>query len=265
MFWTEVWDESRQRATIAAAAVELVELKERERPPVRSLKAALLSRPRPAVIAEFKRASPSKGLIRPDLQPEEVARAYQVGGAAAISVLTEPRYFHGDLSDLQRIRAVADRPLLRKDFLSDPYQVWEARAAGADAVLLIVAGLGERLDEFLATAAAAGLEALVEVHGPVELDLALRAGAEIIGVNSRDLKSLAVTPATFRQLAPPWPGGALGVAESGLQGPDDIARVAALGYQAVLVGEHLMRSADLVVATAELTGEGPRGDSGHVD
>lgn len=260
MFWEDVWTASRERAAKAAATVDLSDLKNRPRSLIRSLRAALGSRPRPAVIAEFKRASPSKGLIRPDLEPEAVARAYQAGGATAMSVLTEPRYFHGELADLQRIRAVTELPLLRKDFLTDPYQVWEARAAGADAVLLIVAGVGERLEELLATVREAGLEALVEVHSRAELDQAERAGAAIIGVNCRNLKSLAVTPATFRELAPPWVGGALGVAESGLRGPDDVAQVVELGYQAVLVGEHLMRSADLAAATAQLLGA-----AGHVD
>lgn len=197
------------------------------------------------IIAEHKRRSPSRGAIREDLAPGAVCLAYQEGGAVALSVLTDQDFFGGQLSHLGEARASSGLPLLRKDFLVDPYQVWEARGAGADAVLLIVAALSDaELGSLLAEASAAGLEALVEVHDRPELDRALLAGARVVGVNNRDLKTLAVTLETAVALAPHIPDGVVAVAESGIKTGRDIRRLRDAGYDAFLVGEHLMSAPD---------------------
>ena len=221
----------------------------------------------PLLIAEIKRASPSKGPIRPDADAVALARAYAAGGAGAISVLTEPDWFGGSLHDLRAVRAAVDLPLLRKDFIADPRQLSEAADAGADAVLLIVAALDDaRLHALLAEATTLGLDALVEVHDAPELARALDAGAGIIGVNNRNLASLSVGTAAvdLAALAPP---GTLLVAESGLRAPKDIHRHAALGYRAFLVGEALMRADDTEAATralvAALAYPGEGRDPGH--
>jgi indole-3-glycerol phosphate synthase len=197
------------------------------------------------VIAEFKRRSPSRGVIRDDLQPTAVAQAYEIGGAAALSVLTEEQYFAGSLEDLQQARAATLLPTLRKDFIVDPYQVREAWVAGADAVLLIVAIVSDHeLRRLMATTRELGLDALVEVHTAVELDKALAVEAEIIGVNNRDLGTLDVRLETSLELATRIPDGVLKVSESGIRTGEDVSRVRAAGYDAVLVGEHLMSSPD---------------------
>jgi len=212
---------------------------------VRSLYDALAAAPPPRVIAEIKRRSPSRGPIRPDLDPLDCAKAYAAAGAAALSVLTDARFFGGSLDDLCRVRAAVELPLLRKDFVLDARQVDEARWAGADAVLLIVAALpAERLAALLAHAAARGLDALVEVHDADELETARAAGARLVGINNRDLRSFEVDLGTTEALAPRAGAGRLVVTESGIHGPADLRRLAAAGAGAFLVGESLMREPD---------------------
>jgi len=218
-----------------------------------------LARPgRINVIAEHKRRSPSRGAIREDLAPGAVCLAYQQAGAAALSVLTDEDFFGGQLSHLGEARASSWLPLLRKDFVVDPYQVWEARAAGADAVLLIVAALSDaELRSLLGEASAAGLEALVEVHDRPELERGLLAGARIVGVNNRDLKTLAVTLETSVGLALHIPDGVVAVAESGIKTGGDIRRLREAGYDAFLVGEHLMSAPQPGAALRALIEEAP--------
>jgi indole-3-glycerol phosphate synthase len=212
--------------------------------PVRSL-ADALSAPGLSVIAEIKRRSPSAGDIRGDLDPVHRAHAYEQGGAAAISVLTEPDFFSGSLSDLEMVRGAVTVPVLRKDFVLDPVQVWEARAAGADAVLLIVAVLDRKaLEECLAVSAAAGLEALVEVHTGPEAEVACDAGARIVGVNNRNLSTFRTDLSVAERLRKLLTENTVTVAESGIAQPADAARMAAAGYDAVLVGEALVRATD---------------------
>lgn len=196
-----------------------------------------------AVIAEVKRASPSAGEIRPGLDAAVAARGYEEAGAAAVSVLTEPRYFHGSLADLARARASCRLPLLRKDFILDEYQLLEARLAGADAVLLIVALLrGKHLQALLGASRALGLAALVEAHTAGELGRALEAGADLVGINNRDLGTFKVDLSTTATLAPRVPPGTLLVSESGIRSPEDVRFLAAHGVRAVLVGETLVRA-----------------------
>ena len=219
----------------------------------RSFAAALARADRVNVIGEFKRRSPSRGSIREDLHPVWVAQAYEVAGAAALSVLTEEHFFGGSLEDLHEARSATELPTLRKDFLLDPYQVWEAAFAGADAVLLIVAILSDReLRALLAAADTAGLDALVEVHEAEELRRALAAGAYLLGVNNRDLRSNEVRLETSLELAPMLPADVLAVSESGIRCGADVRRLRDAGYSAFLVGEHLMASADPGVALGEL-------------
>ncbi len=222
--------------------------------PPRGFRQALLGRG-PHVIAELKRRSPSRGEIRQDFDPVAIARAYQAGGAAALSVLTDERFFGGSLAVLEAVRAATALPLLRKDFVIDAYQIDEARVAGADAVLLIVAALTPaELARLGAHAARLGLDALVEVHDEAELDVAKGAGADLIGINNRDLRSFVCDLAVTERLAPRAPQGALIVAESGIFGPEDVARLARAGATAFLVGESLMREADPGLALRRLLG-----------
>ncbi len=208
-----------------------------------------------SLIAEMKRSSPSKGPIRPGASVSEVVRAYQEAGARAVSVLTEGEYFGGSLDDLVEARAACDLPLLRKDFVVDEYQLLEARAAGADAVLLIVAALKKkRLRKLMAAASDLGMDALVEVHDEKEVETAIEAGAELIGINNRDLHSLEVDlDTTFRLLAD-VPAGTVVVAESGITEREDVERLEEAGVDAILVGEVLMRSDDPVRAARTLLG-----------
>jgi indole-3-glycerol phosphate synthase len=217
---------------------------------------AALSRPdRVNVIAECKRRSPSRGVLCESYAPETIARAYQAGGAAAISVLTEPAFFDGALEHLAAVRRSVSVPLLRKDFIVDPYQLLEARAAGADAVLLIVAALGDgELRTLREQASALGLAALVEVHDEHELSRAVDAGARLIGVNNRNLRTLAVdVDASFRLIAR-MPRGVVPVSESGLQSRQDLERLTAAGYEAFLIGERFMTDSDPAAAIGALTG-----------
>ena len=207
-----------------------------------------------ALIAEVKKASPSKGVIRADFDPVALAQAYHAGGAACLSVLTDATYFQGSLDYLTAIRAAVPLPLLRKDFVIDVAQIYEARGAGADAVLVIVAAVPSpaRIAEFVHVAGALGMDALVEVHDARELALAAEAGARLIGVNNRDLASFEVRLETSEELLPLLPPGALGVAESGVFTRADVSRMGAAGARAVLVGESLMRQPDVEAATRRL-------------
>jgi indole-3-glycerol phosphate synthase len=212
-----------------------------------------------SLIAEVKRASPSKGDLAPIADPAALARAYAAGGAAAISVLTEQRRFGGSLDDLLAVRAAVDTPLLRKDFIVTPYQLWEARAAGADLALLIVAALTQpELHALLEVAARVGLTALVEVHDEDELARALTAGATLVGVNARNLRTLEVQPDTFTRLAPRVPDGVVTVAESGIRGPDDVRGYADAGADVVLVGEALVTGGDPRGAVEKMVAAGKR-------
>lgn len=228
----------------------------RAAPPVRPFAAALSGPGGVHVIAEHKRRSPSRGAIREDLAPGDVARAYERAGAAAISVLTDEPFFGGCLAHLEEARGATALPVLRKDFVLDPWQVWEARAAGADAVLLIVAALADaELVRLLAAARQAGVDALVEVHGRDELDRALTAGARTIGVNNRDLRTLAVSLETSLALVPAIPDDVVAVAESGIRTGADVGRLRHAGYDAFLVGEQLMSAPDPGEALARLLEE----------
>lgn len=229
---------ARARATREGARVERAAA---TRQPRGGLFRERLAAPGIAVIAECKRRSPSKGILRVDYDPAAIARAYADAGAAAISVLTEPGFFDGALTHLEQVRAAVDVPVLRKDFLSDEFQLVEARAAGADAILLIVAGLDDgALTRLLRRAHTEGLAALVEVHDREELTRALGAGADIIGVNSRNLKTLEVNLGLHEALVGAIPTGVTAVAESGLRTADDLKRLSAAGYHAFLIGEHFM-------------------------
>jgi len=207
----------------------------------------------PAVIAEVKKASPSKGVLCADFDPARIAGEYLRGGAAAISVLTDESFFQGSLADLEAVRAATDLPVLRKDFTIANSQIVEAAAHGADAILLIAAILTEReLRDFRESAARYAMAALVEVHNRAELDSAIAAGSEIIGVNNRDLSTFHVTLDTSLQLAEHMPAGVLRISESGIHNAADVARLRAAGYTAFLVGEHLMKSADTAAALQQL-------------
>jgi len=214
---------------------------------------AALCRERPAIIAEIKKASPSKGLLCSDFDPPVLAREYEAGGAAALSVLTDEKYFQGTLADLAAARAAVQLPVLRKDFILEEQQVAEAAAHNADAVLLIAAVLPlkllTRLREY---AARFQIAALVEVHDHRELEIALASGAEIVGVNNRDLTTFQVTLETSLRLAERIPPGVVKVSESGIGSHEDVRRLQAAGFDALLVGEHLARSADRARAVREL-------------
>lgn len=212
----------------------------------------------PAVrfLAEIKRASPSAGPIRPGADPVAIAREYAEAGAAAISVLTEPEFFDGDPAFLARVRGEVPQPLLMKDFIVDPWQVVWGRSLGADAVLLIVAALDPRLfDELAAAAREVGLAVLVEVHDEAELERALASGAPAIGVNHRDLKSFTIDLALSERMLPRMPQGIVRVAESGIRDRSDVLRLEAAGFDALLVGERLMRDASPGAALRRLKGD----------
>jgi indole-3-glycerol phosphate synthase len=253
---------SRRRRVAEARAREPLEaLRERAqcRPPALDPLARLAGVPptRRAVIAEIKRRSPSKGPLRPGLDPGALARQYEAAGAAAISVLTEPDHFGGSVADLSAVRGAVGVPLLYKDFVLDPYQLWEARAAGADLVLLIVALLGAETARYVGLAAEAGLTPLVEVHDGPELEAAVASGARLVGVNNRNLKTFQVDLGTSRNLLPRLPAGVAGVAESGLATPEDLDSLAGFGARAFLIGEALVREPDPGAALRRFVERGP--------
>jgi indole-3-glycerol phosphate synthase len=234
-------EELRRRAESASPALDFT--------------AALVPRPpeRVRLIAEVKKASPSAGVLNASLDPVAQARVYAAGGAAAISVLTDEQYFRGHLDDLVAVRTAVSVPLLRKEFIVDEYQLWESRAAGADAVLLIVAAL-ERptLRDLVQAAKGVGLATLVEVHDAAELDVALSVDAPVIGVNNRDLRTLTTSLAPSLAVLPRIPPGRLAVSESGIASRADVERVVAAGAQAILVGEALVRTGDVAAKVREL-------------
>jgi len=232
----------RKKDEVAAKAGSREVFVARANQPRRDFRAAL-TRKTPAIIAEIKKASPSKGILAEYFDPVQQAVDYTSGGAAALSVLTDRDYFQGSLEDLVEARKATHLPVLRKDFTIDHVDVVEAAAHGADAVLLIAAILTrDELRDFRALAAWYQMAALVEVHTEGELDAALESGAEIIGVNNRDLHTFTVKLETSLRLAARIPANVIKVAESGIHSPDDVRRLAGAGYQAVLVGEHLMRA-----------------------
>jgi indole-3-glycerol phosphate synthase len=240
--------------TIVAATRRIVAVREASEPLEALAPRAEAREPRPGcfagalsrvdrvnVIAECKRRSPSKGVLRAEYDPVAIARAYAHAGAAAVSVLTEPTFFDGALDHLRDVRAAVDIPILRKDFVVSEYQLLEARAAGADAVLLIVAALmPAALRALHGAAAALGLDVLVEVHAPEELSIALDAGARIVGVNNRNLRTLAVDVRASEELMARMPRDVIAVSESGLKSANDLTRLRSLGYRAFLIGERFM-------------------------
>jgi indole-3-glycerol phosphate synthase len=249
--------DARRRVADAMAAEPLERLRARalEVTPGPSFVAAL-DGARTALIAEVKRSSPSKGALAAIPDPVVLAEAYRDGGASAISVLTAPRGFGGSLEDLAAVARLGVATL-RKDFIVDPYQVWEARAVGASAVLLLAVALDDRsLAELMAVAAEAGLDVLLEVHDAAELTRAVTLGPRVIGINVRDLRDFSVDQRRFAVLAQACPSGTLLVAESGVDGPDDVTTYAQAGADAVLVGEHLVRSDDPRSAAAQLVAAG---------
>jgi indole-3-glycerol phosphate synthase len=229
-------------------------------PPTRGFRAALM-RDGLQAIAEIKRRSPSAGALREAAEPAAIARLYERAGAAALSVLTEEHFFNGALADLHAARAAVALPVLRKDFVVDAYQLAETRAEGADAALLIVAALGRETSRLLEIGRGYGLDILVEVHNEAELEIALAAGADLVGVNNRDLTEFTIDLANSERLRPLIPAGIGTVAESGMETPADVARMARLPVDAVLIGSALMRAEDPGAALASLLGRsaaGPR-------
>ncbi|MBE0617074.1 MAG: indole-3-glycerol phosphate synthase TrpC [Proteobacteria bacterium] len=261
-FLGRITADRRQRVAEARARVPLEVLRERAaaRPGALDPFARLSGWPeeRRPVIAEVKRRSPSKGPLRPDLDPADLARRYERAGALAISVLTEPDHFGGSVADLEAVRGAVAIPVLYKDFILDPYQLWEARAAGADLALLIVALLGEETARYVELAAGVGLTPLVEVHDGPELEVALESGARLVGVNNRNLKTFEVDLGVSRHLLPRLPAGVSGVAESGLREPGDLDGLAAFGARVFLIGEALVREPDPGAALRRFVEREPR-------
>jgi indole-3-glycerol phosphate synthase len=241
------------------AAIPLEALQERagQRPSAKAAESALRDEETVKVIAEVKRSSPSKGPLSAIADPAALATEYESGGASWVSVLTEQRRFGGRLEDLSAVRAAIDTPILRKDFVVSSYQVWEARAYGADAVLLIVAALEQpALVSLVERVHSLGMAALVEVHDAREIERAVDAGARLIGVNARDLRTLEVDRETFTRLSPLIPDGVVKVAESGVRGPHDVLGYARAGAHAVLVGESLVTGNNPRGAVADLVAAG---------
>jgi len=243
----------RRRETVPLSALEAAIA---ERPACRPFSETLL-RPGVSLIAEHKRRSPSAGEIRAGTTVDEIARAYERGGAAALSVLTEPFHFGGGLDDLRAARAATTLPVLRKDFIVDPYQVYESAAIGADAILLIVAALElHELDELLQEARALDLDALVEVHDEGELEQALEVDADVLGINNRSLADFSVDVDRTYELLSDVPAGKTVVSESGFSTREQLDELERVGVDAVLIGETLMRAPDVERIVRELTGHG---------
>jgi len=241
---TNILTRAGERAIAAHERIGAFQAAAADAPPVRSLIAAL-SGEGLGVVAEIKRRSPSAGVIDPDLDPVAQSIAYVQGGADAISVLTEPHFFGGSMADLEAVRRAVDVPVLRKDFTLKPAQIWEARAGGADAVLLIVAALDRgALAVLLGEAAAAGVDAIVEAHTGDEVEVAVAAGARIIGVNNRDLATFHTDLSVAESVAGVLPADVVTIAESGVSDIDGARRMAHAGYDAILVGEALVRADD---------------------
>jgi indole-3-glycerol phosphate synthase len=236
----------QKKLDLVVREADIEERAERSIAQRRDFLAALADR-QPAVIAEIKKASPSKGVLAAEFAPASIAQQYEQGGAAALSVLTDERHFQGSLSDLESARSAVHIPVLRKDFTIDPYHVHQTAAYGADAILLIAAILSERqMRDFRELAERYRMAALVEVHDEDELKPAIASGARLIGVNNRNLHTFGVSLETSLRLADKIPEGVVRVAESGIHSPADVQRLRAAGYQAFLVGEHLMKSGDPV-------------------
>lgn len=258
----EILDRKRGEVAAAREAVGEADLARRAaetRDAPRGFRSALVAGPRPRIIAELKRRSPSKGEIRPGFEPVDCARAYADGGAVALSVLTDEHYFGGHLDYLEKVRRAVALPLLRKDFVVDRYQLYEARLRGADAVLLIVSAFpgaagAEALAMLRSAALGLGLDVLVEVHDEAELEVALGIGADLVGVNNRDLRTFDVDLGTTERLAARVPEGVAVVAESGIFTTQHLERLEAAGAHAFLVGESLMREPDVAMALRRLRG-----------
>jgi indole-3-glycerol phosphate synthase len=243
--------ETKSRAPLAE-----IKSKAADAGPTRGFGKALAGGAGVRLIAEVKKASPSKGVIREDFEPIRIARIYEESGASCLSVLTEKKYFQGELEYLGRIRKTVTLPLLRKDFIVDEYQIHEARAAGADAILLIAACLErEQLEDYLGIARGLGLDTLVEAHTYKELDKALIAGAKLVGINNRDLATFTVSLQTTLDLLKDIPDDRTVVSESGIRTRDDVVKLQEAGVDAVLVGESLMREKDLGKKVKELLGK----------
>ncbi|HZG57454.1 indole-3-glycerol phosphate synthase TrpC [Paenibacillus sp.] len=243
----------KERTSVSALEREIAGM-----PATLGFRAALVERARRpmGLIAEVKKASPSKGLIRPDFDPVAIAQSYERAGADCLSVLTDEPHFQGANAYLTAVRQAVRLPLLRKDFTIDPIHIYEARAIGADAILLIAAILTKaQMKSYLAEASALGLDAIVEVHDREELDVALELGANLVGINNRNLKTFAVDLATTEELLRQIPKDRYVVSESGISSPADVDRVRAAGARAVLVGEHFMRQPDVAEAVVALMGE----------
>ena len=261
-----ILERKREEIAAGARAAPLAEMRRRaaDAPPPRGFRAAIeaeIGEGRPAVIAELKRASPSRGVIRRDFDPSRIAAGYERGGAAALSVLTDRDFFQGAPDHLRAARAATALPALRKDFLIDPWQVHEARAMGADCVLLIVAALDDvLLRELAELAGELRLDTLVEVHDEAELDRALRVPAPLIGINNRDLRTFETSLATTERLAPRTPADRRTVTESGIASRDDVAGLRAHGVHAFLVGEAFMSAPDPGERLAALFGDVPGPD-----
>ncbi len=222
--------------------------------------AAAISRDAINILAELKPASPSRGVLRDPFDAVALARSLEAAGAAALSILTEEEFFHGSLKNLREARKSIALPVLRKDFIFDPWQVWEARANDADSFLLIVAALGDlQLRDLIGLGRELGMEPLVEVHTTAELDRALAGDARVLGVNNRDLKTLTVRVETSFELIDRIPDHCIAVSESGLRTHDDLLRLRAAGFDAFLIGEHLMLAPDPAAALANLLGAAPQG------